>query len=260
MEIKKNFRASCLACSLLLLIILPAVLSAQIFKVDKTQFLAVTSGLLAIDLSNNYLDEKFIDKPTISELNALDKDDVSFFDRIAFQPYSKKLKDWSDYTAIAAIGVATYTAFDHDYWMDNLMVFSEIMLAQSAFAKWTKTFSSRYRPFVYDDKVSFSKKREYNSQHSFFSMHSSTTFAASTFAYYYYSQNFGENIPTALLMYSPSVATAVLRVASANHFPSDVVAGAVIGSGISYLICRIHRSDAVVINLGFNNIEFSIKY
>jgi len=260
LEININFRASLLACSAFLLIILPAALSAQIFKVDKTQFLTVTSGLLAIDLSNNYLDEKFIEKPSAADLISLDKDDVPFFDQIAFQPYSKSLKDWSDYTAIAAIGIATYTAFDHDYWMDNLMVFSEIMLAQSAFAKWTKTFSSRYRPFVYDAEVSDRKKREYNSQHSFYSMHSSTTFAASTFAYYYYSQNFGKSIPTALLLYSPSVATAVLRVASANHFPSDVVTGAVIGSGFSYLICRIHRSDTVVINLGFNNIGFSIKY
>jgi PAP2 superfamily len=258
--INNNLRASRSACSFLLLLIISTTLSAQIFKVDKTQFLTVTSGLLAIDLSNNYLDDKFIDKPSAAELASLNKDDVPFFDHIAFQPYSKSLKDWSDYTAIAAIGIATYTTYDHDYWMDNLMVFSEIMLAQSAFAKWIKTFSGRYRPFVYDDDVSLSKKREYNSQHSFFSMHSSTTFAASTFAYYYYSQNFGKNIPTALLIYSPSVATAVLRVASANHFPSDVVAGAVVGSGISYLICKLHRSDAVIINLGYNNIGLSIRY
>ena len=245
---------------ILLLMIIYTSLSAQIFQVDRTEFLTITSGFLTLDLSNNYLDSKFIDKPSEIELASLNEDDVPFFDRIAFQPYSTTLKDWSDYTAIAALGFAAYTAYDRDYWLDNLMVFSEIMIAQSAVAKWTKTLSGRYRPFVYGDDVSLAKKQEYNSQHSFYSMHSSTTFAASTFAYYYYSQNFDRNIPIAILLYSPAVATAVLRVASANHFPSDVVVGAVIGSGISYLICQWHRSDVVVIDLGFNSIGISFRY
>ena len=245
---------------LLISILLGVSLSAQVFQVDKTEFLALTSGFLVLDLSNNYLDDKFIDKPSETELDSLNENDVLFFDRIAFQTYSTTLKDWSDYTAIAALGIAAYTAYDQDYWLDNLMVFSEIMIAQSAVAKWTKTLSGRYRPFVYDDDVSYEKRQEYNSQHSFYSMHSSTTFAASTFAYYYHSQNSGRNIPIALLLYSPAVATAFLRVASANHFPSDVVVGAVMGSGISYLICQWHRSDTVIINLGFNSISLSLRY
>ena len=268
MEARIDIRASRSACSffciktiiLFILISVSNTLSSQVFKVDKTRFLTVTSSFLALDLSNNILDNKIIDKPTAAELANLEKNDVPFFDHIAFQPYSETLKDWSDFTALAAMGVAAYAAYDKEYWLDNLMVFSEIMIIQSAITKWIKTFSGRYRPFVYDRKIRTKKKQEYNSQHSFFSMHSSTTFAASTYAYYYYSQNFGKNIPTAILMYSPAVATACLRVASANHFPSDVIVGAAAGCAISYFLCDWHRSDTVIINLGFNQIGISIKY
>ncbi|MDO9576407.1 MAG: phosphatase PAP2 family protein [Candidatus Cloacimonadales bacterium] len=233
-------------------------LSAQVFKVDKKEFLLTVSTALAADLSNNYVDRKLIDKPSVAELSKLDKDDVIFFDRIAFQPYSKKLKDWSDYAAYFTLGATAWIAFDEQYWLDNLMVFSEVMIVQSALTKWTKTLIQRYRPFAYQDDVSIEKKQERNSQHSFYSMHSSTTFAAATFGYYYYSQMYGRNLPAALLLYLPATATAVLRVASANHFPSDVVFGAIAGISVSYFICKLHRSDKIFVNFGLNS--FNLEY
>ena len=70
-------------------------LSAQVFEVDKRKFLTIGALALAADFSNNFVDRKMIEIPTESELSKLDKDDVIFFDRIAFQSYSQKLKDLS---------------------------------------------------------------------------------------------------------------------------------------------------------------------
>jgi membrane-associated phospholipid phosphatase len=235
-------------------------LSAQVFNVNKKVFLLTISTALAADLSNNYADRKLIEKPSISDLAKLDKDNVAFFDQIAFQSYSKKLKDFSDYTAYFTLGTAAWFAFDEQYWLDNLMIYSEVMIVQSAIAKWTKTLTHRYRPFVYDDDVSSAKKQQRNSQHSFYSMHSSTVFAAATFGYYYYSQLYGRNLPLALALYVPAATTAVLRVASANHFPSDVVVGALAGSCISYFICKMHRSDKVFINFGLSSLNLEYRF
>ena len=240
--------------------LLGSSLTAQVFQVDRTNFMFRISAALAADLSNNWADRKLTEKPSAAELSQLSKNDVIFFDRIAFQPYSQKLKDFSDYAAYLTLGATAWLAYDEYCWLDNLMVFSEILIVQSAVTKWTKTLSQRYRPFVYQDDVSLEKKQERNSRHSFYSMHSSTAFAAATFGYYYHSQMHGRNLPVALLLYVPAAATACLRVASANHFPSDVVMGAIAGSGISWILCRLHRSDKVFINLGLNSIYLQYRY
>ena len=45
---------------------------------------------------------------------------------------------------------------------------------------------------------------------------------------------------TVLLLAAGAVAVGALRVASAQHFPSDVVGGAAIGVGLGWLIPTIH--------------------
>lgn len=235
-------------------------LSAQVFEVDKRKFLTIGALALAADFSNNFVDQQLINTPSAEELSKLDKDDVIFFDRIAFQSYSQKLKDYSDYTVYFTLGTAALIAFDAQYWLDNLIVYCEVMIVQTAITKWTKTLTHRYRPFVYQDDVTLAKKQQRNSQHSFYSMHTSTAFAAATFGYYYYSQLHGRNLPVALLLYLPASATAVLRVASSNHFPSDVVAGAIVGSSVSYFICKFHRSDKIFVNFGLSSLDLEYRF
>ena len=233
--------------------------STPVFRVNKTKSLIYSTSILGIDLLNNYVDRQIIEKPTQADIDALDKDDLLFFDQIAFQPMDQGIKDLSDYTIYFTLGASAALAYDKEYWLDNALVFTEVMLTQSAIGKWTKTLTSRYRPFVYDDDVSLSKKRQRNSQHSFYSMHSSTAFAAATYAYYYYYQKKGASWPVALLVYTPAVATAALRVACANHFVSDVTVGAVMGSAISYFICKLHTKELPV-EITFTPTNLGITY
>jgi len=247
---------------LFLLFLIPLLLNSYIFEVDKVESLIFITSALALDLSNNYFDRQLIDKPTEQELNLLNKKSVLSFDRIAFQPFSAKLKDLSDYSAYLTIGSTLYCLYENDkqVLMNNFIILSKIMIAQSAVAKWTKTMSHRFRPFVYDDEISISKKNQRNSQHSFYSMHSSTVFAAAACGYYYYSQNYGHNIFIGSLLFGTASATAIFRVASAQHFPSDVIIGAIVGSGISYSICRYHNNKNVNLSIGFNSVDISYKF
>ncbi len=244
----------------LILSIVSINLFGQVFRVDRQKILLHTTAALSLDLLNNYVDRQLLEKPTEFELSQLNKNDIIFIDRWSWQPYSKNLKDFSDYSAYLTLGLVAYYTYDDYFWLDNLMVLSQVLITQSAVTKWTKTLSKRYRPFVYDNEISTEKKQARNSQHSFYSMHSSTTFAASTFAYYYHSKIHGRNIPLALLLYSPAAATAYLRVASGNHFFGDVVVGALVGSGLSYLICQSHLSNRFSVQIGFNTIRMNYKF
>ena len=247
---------------LCLILLIPLLLNSYIFEVDKIESLIFISSAVAFDLSNNYFDRQLIEAPSDLELDILDKDDVPFFDRIAFQPYSFELKDISDYSAYLAVGTAFYCLYESDkeVLMDNLIVFGEIMIAQSAISKWTKTITHRYRPFVYNEDVPNSKKKQRNSQHSFYSMHSSSTFASATYGYYYYSNNYGHNIFIGSLLFGSASATAILRVASAQHFPSDVIVGAVVGSGISYVICKYHHNKKLKLSFGYDSVDISYRF
>ena len=235
-------------------------LSAQTFQVDRLKNLTIISTAILLDLSNNYFDDILINDFSESEIESLDKEDVLFFDRIAFQPYSQNLKDWSDYTVYFAVGSGLLLAYDKNYFLDNILVYTEILLVQSAVCKWVKTLTRRARPYVYDDDITPEKKQQDNSRHSFYSSHSSTAFSAATFGYYVYRNRYGDNIPIAVLLFGSASATAALRVASANHFPSDVFIGAIMGSGISYLICRMNRSERFDVELGINSIGINYKF
>lgn len=245
---------------IILIIVFTVSLKAQTFHINRLQYFGFLSSAILLDLSNNYFDDILIKDFSESEIENLDKDDVPFFDRIAFQPYSQNLKDWSDYTVYFTLGSGLFLAYDKDHFLDNIMVYSEILLVQSAVCKWVKTVSRRARPYVYDDEITPKKRQQDNSRHSFYSSHSSTAFSAATFGYYVYRDRYGDNIPIAVLLYGSASATAVLRVASANHFPSDVFIGAIMGSGISYLICRMNRSDRFNVELGINSIGISYKF
>jgi len=245
---------------LLLFFLSNILLFSQTFKVNKLNSSAILSSMVILDLSNNYFDEKMLPDLNENDINTLSKDDVPFFDRIAFQPYSVKLKDWSDYTIYLTIGSTLFLTYDKEYWKDNLVVLGEILITQSAIGKWTKTLTHRKRPFVYDENISLEKKIANNSQHSFYSLHSSTAFAAATFGYFYYLDNQGKNYFIASLLFGSATATACLRVASANHFPSDVVVGAIMGSGISYLICKFHHSEKIQWKFGLNDIRVSYLF
>ena len=123
------------------LLFIPLILNSYIFEVDKFESLIFITSALTVDLSNNYCDRQLIEAPTNSELEALNKDEVPFFDRIGLQSYSATLKDFSDYSAYLAIGSTLYCLYENDkeVLLNNLIVFSEIIIAQIAIAKWTKT-------------------------------------------------------------------------------------------------------------------------
>lgn len=233
---------------------LSSVLSASVFTIDPLKYIGFVAIAGSADLANQYLDDEIMGDVDAFDVAQWDVDDVFVLDRWAVQPYDAGIKNWSDYAIYTTAAATAYVAWDDPDRWTNFMVLSEIMLAQTAVVKWTKTLAQRKRPYVYDEDLSVDRKLGDNARHSFCSMHASTAFSAATFAYYLHYRNFGSSYTAAAMLFVPATATAVLRVASGQHHPTDVIAGAAIGSAISYLFCRMHDSGTETIYLTHNGI------
>ena len=144
------------------------------------------------------------------------------------------------------VGVAAWTALAGlrglpvDRWHDNFSRFAEATSWTAASTEWLKVLVRRKRPVLYtSDAATAATDRD--NQQSLPSGHTSLAFSAAT-AYFVISRR--EHLPhrtrNALLLYAGAVAVGALRVAAAQHFPSDVAAGAVLGVGIGWLVPTIH--------------------
>jgi membrane-associated phospholipid phosphatase len=90
------------------------------------------------------------------------------------------------------------------------------------------------------------EKTTSDAKKSFFSRHTSAAFASAVFL----SSVYGDYHPgSAARPYIwagsllAATAVGVMRCESGEHFPTDVIAGAVAGSAAGYLIPRLHRSS-----------------
>ena len=98
----------------------------------------------------------------------------------------------------------------------------------------------RKRPVLYTGDATAAAADKENQQ-SLPSGHASVAFAAAT-TYWVLARR--ERLPhrrrNTILLYAGAVGVAALRVAAGKHFPTDVLAGAALGSGIGWVVPTIH--------------------
>jgi membrane-associated phospholipid phosphatase len=122
----------------------------------------------------------------------------------------------------------------------DLMVLAQAITITSALTQVIKTATDRPRPFVYEAQPVGNVRR--TDVTSFPSGHTSTAFAAAA-AYWstvhrrgVASQHRVEIVSLFLL----AASTGALRVAAHKHFPTDVVAGAALGTAVGWALPALH--------------------
>jgi membrane-associated phospholipid phosphatase len=126
------------------------------------------------------------------------------------------------------------------------LVYGETLAANLALNGLTKALVGRPRPYTYNADPAAQAQVEANPRDahlSFFSGHASTTFAAAVAGAYLYSQSTGDvGARTAVWASTLALAgaTSNLRVRAGKHFYSDVLAGAVVGTGVGWLVPALH--------------------
>ncbi|MER3329503.1 MAG: phosphatase PAP2 family protein, partial [Candidatus Kapaibacterium sp.] len=131
----------------------------------------------------------------------------------------------------------------------NAIMYLETMSLNYGLNSITKSIVGRYRPFSYDTATVENVLYDYDTRYSFYSGHSSTAFASAVFNIIILtSQSGGLNKTIGVtLNIVNATAIATLRVMAGKHFFSDVIVGALVGSGIAYLTTELHK-DALSTN------------
>ncbi len=164
-------------------------------------------------------------------------------DRWAVGPHARAAAAASTAGAVGVVGFAGLALVWHRSVRDArgaALAYANAVGWSAAAAQWLKVIVGRERPVMYTgDAVAAGADRD--NRRSFPSGHTTVAFSAAT-AYLVIAGR--EHLPhrtrTALLLYGGALATGVLRVAAGKHFPTDVLGGAALGTGIGWLAATIH--------------------
>ncbi len=169
-----------------------------------------------------------------------DKSDVNSFDRLVMNSYSKNLDMVGTGLQFATLltPAVLLGAPKEDYWKIGIQYVETIGLAYGV-NKLAKLCVSRDRPYMYFSGAPEDKIEDGDFEKSFFSGHSTRSFAAASFTSCMFCRYFPDSdwkLPVIISSYTLATTTAVMRLASGNHFMSDVITGAVVGGGIGILV------------------------
>lgn len=198
-----------------------------------------------------------------------DKDDVNALDRIFMNSYSKKLDRAGDISLVAAMAApAVLLATEKEEWLTVGVMYAETLLIANGIKELTKLCVTRARPYMYYDPSTYPEDdlEDGDFANSFPSGHSTMAFAGATFASYTFSKYFPDSPYRYAVTggsYALALATAALRIKSGNHFMTDVLTGAVLGTAVGFLVPWMHTFNTKNdLNLGLtgNGVFVKVKW
>ncbi|HNP47746.1 MAG TPA: phosphatase PAP2 family protein [Bacteroidia bacterium] len=221
--------------------------SAQVpFKLYNPGDYFAGAGIIGINFGSNAL-YNHKSPLTDTEIAALSVQNISSFDRSATRFYSRQAARWSDGFLIAGTllpaGLFIAKEFRDDNGIVAVMALESILLS-SAEVQLVKGLVKRPRPFVYNPIAPQSEKRKKDATASFFSGHTALTATASMYTASVYTMTHPDNkrdpwIWTGAVLIP--LTTGYLRYKAGKHFPSDILAGFIIGSINGILIPQLHK-------------------
>ncbi len=166
---------------------------------------------------------------------------ISGIDKTAPLYFSPKFARASDITFVSAGLLTLYGLSQNSPSNRNT---SGMLLLQNLWLTYnitqtTKIFASRARPYASEKGFRPGKKDD---AYSFFSGHTSLT-ACMAASHYFHDRTLPvkDRRPAITLGLSAlSIGTGLLRIKAGKHFPTDVLAGAIIGTGVAYINTRLH--------------------
>ncbi|MBO4630219.1 MAG: phosphatase PAP2 family protein [Treponema sp.] len=183
------------------------------------------------------------------EYNAADwnVNDLPEIDRFFMQPYSKALHIAGTGAVALAFGTPLiFGVLPPNEWLTIGTMFAETLLISNGFKQWTKLLVYRARPYMYFDGYPQKKFEEGDWNCSFPSGHTTFAFASASFTTMLFCNYFPDSnwkYTVAGVTYGIAVLTGCLRIASGNHFFTDVITGAFIGTVCGLAVPYMHTRD-----------------
>jgi len=235
------------------------------FNLSYPQEAVILGSGSALALVSLFIEQQASINP--QEIFLLDKNRINLFDRSATYYYSKNLSLASDVLLIATVSLPLSFLFidktKEDIFSIGVMYLETLTLTYGL-TNLTKNIVQRYRPYAYNSDVPLSEKLTLDTKKSFFSGHSSAAFASAVFFSTIYSDQISsEKSKTLVWAGSLTLASSValLRYFSGKHFPTDIIAGAVVGGLVGYSIPKLHQKKSnLVMSLPEGSNLISFKY
>jgi membrane-associated phospholipid phosphatase len=217
--------------------------SAFPFRLSPVKEAAIGAVGLGLYGSSFYLQSI---KPNPNQ-SALDPAAIPFFDRLYTTSHSAWMGTAADVLTVATalVPAALIPGLGGSELLTVGVMYAETLGMAYAVDASLKSIVTRYRPYAYAaSPADFSNS---DIAASFPSNHASIAFASAVFAGYVFDEIHPDS-PWRPLVWASGLGlatvTSVFRVASGDHFPSDVVAGAAIGALCGYLVPLFHKKAA----------------
>lgn len=235
---------------------------------------ALLSVSAASTITSEFLLDARNDKLSLIEIEALKRSSINQFDRNATYNWSTSAGDFSDvpFRIMPFLPMALGVPLVANKKWDNVftlgLIYAEVTLLTKGLTGITKTLAGRRRPYLYN--TDFTPEERFALQQdapaptaSFFSGHSSVTFAFAVLLSKTYTDIYGKNTWSKIIWItslSAATATAWARVEAGVHYPTDVIAGALIGSAIGYFIPELHKTKNKKVSLVISPSQFIVAY
>jgi membrane-associated phospholipid phosphatase len=181
---------------------------------------------------------------------ACDAGGVNAFDKIAVGQFDPRAKIAAD--ALAGIVPGALTVMDildagithWRGWLVDAVVITEAVVWDGAIQDIVRRATRRPRPYMYTPGLNPGAREGPEANFSFFSGHTSGTFAMATATAYTYTLRHPGS-KWQYLVWTLALAGAstepILRVLAGDHFPTDCIVGALVGTASGILFPALHR-------------------
>ncbi|MCW3805111.1 phosphatase PAP2 family protein [Plebeiibacterium marinum] len=242
------------------------------YKLKKSDFFILGMGVSAKLVADS---RESATPMSYDEISSLQRTDISSLNRGATYNWNQGLHKGSDFTrglllfapSLMVVNSGVQTQFGHSFIYGAMYL--EVAMLTFGLTDLSKTMAQRIRPYLYNPDVSMEDKQnqmKYNNGFdSFWSGHTAMAFASAVFLSKTYSDIYGKNTFSKVIWGSSlalASTTGYLRYKSGNHYPTDILVGALVGSAIGFIVPSMHkkekRNDYLSYSVGAGN--FMVRY
>lgn len=224
----------------------------DIYKIKRSDYF-IAPVAIALGLTMKYGIHN--DVLTKDEISNLTLDPVFNIDHVSLNKYNSgldKAGNWMTIIPLSApliLSMRDWKGGNRNQAFAINFMYAEVIGLTFGITELTKNLTHRIRPYMYNTELSIDERYEMNdsgdSEKSFYSMHTAFAFSSATFLSKVYTDCYGKSTQSKWIWAgSLTFATAigVSRIYSGQHFPTDVIMGALVGGLTGYIIPVLHKN------------------
>jgi membrane-associated phospholipid phosphatase len=218
--------------------------------------LTIGAAMVSVYGNMRYSD---MEKPADADVKP--KSELLPWDRPVAGRYSDladRMSDWAAPVAVAPVALAGYAWYNGGTasgFLGYTLMYAQALAIQDGLNTIARSTQLWPRPYIYAEEGEgreAAEKAKGEAYGSFFSGHASAAFTTAVFTAKLFDEMYPAS-PYSGLVWAGSLSLAgfvgALRIAAGKHYPTDVVVGALVGTGVSLLVLETHKESAKNVSL-----------